>query len=99
LLEEVTGRRLRRYPIPGAIMRASGIVADVIKHVWDFQFPLSHEAMRIMTQWVPVETQSSNGAPSFAFRDPRVTLADTLRWLAAAGYLRPDRLGKLRSSG
>lgn len=96
LLEEVTGRKLRRYPVPGAVMRASGVVADVIKHVWDFQFPLSHEAMRIMTQWVPVETAPSGGIP-FTFRDPRVTLADTLRWLCAAGHVPADRLGKLRT--
>ena len=97
LLEEVTGRKLRRYPVPGAVMRASGVVADVIKHVWDFQFPLSHEAMRIMTQWVPVEAAPADGAMHFSFRDPRVTLADTLRWLCAAGHVPADRLGKLRT--
>jgi dihydroflavonol-4-reductase len=96
LLDEITGRRLRRYPVPGAIMRASGVVADLVKHVWDFQFPLSREAMRIMTQWAPVESVPAVGAPSFAFRDPRLTLGDTLRWLSAAGHLPANRLGKLR---
>ena len=96
LMEEITGRKLRRYPVPGAVMRASGVIADVVKHVWDFQFPLSHEAMRIMTQWVPVEVAQDESAMRFAFRDPRVTLGDTLRWLSAAGHLPADRLGKLR---
>jgi nucleoside-diphosphate-sugar epimerase len=95
LFEEITGRKLRRLPIPGAVMRASGVVADVVKHVWDFQFPLSHEAMRIMTQWVPVEATPPDDAPPFAFRDPRLTLGDTLRWLSAAGHLPADRLGRL----
>jgi nucleoside-diphosphate-sugar epimerase len=95
LLEEVTGRKLRRWPIPGSVMRASGVLADVVKHVWDFQFPLSHEAMRIMTQWVPVDGGEHGSSFDFAFRDPRDTLADTLRWFAAAGHLRADRLGKL----
>ena len=94
LLEEITGRKLRRFPIPGAILRASGVVADVVKHVWDFQFPLSHEAMRFMTQWVPVEATPADNL--FTFRDPRVTLSDTLRWLSAAGHLPADRLGQLR---
>jgi len=96
LMEEITGRKLRRYPVPGAVMSASGVIADVVKHVWDFQFPLSHEAMRIMTQWVPVEVAQDESAMRFAFRDPRVTLGDTLRWLSAAGHLPADRLGKLR---
>jgi hypothetical protein len=78
-------------------MRASGVLADVVKHVWDFQFPLSHEAMRIMTQWVPVDGREHDSGFDFVFRDPRDTLADTLRWFAAAGHLRADRLGKLRA--
>lgn len=97
LLEEVTGRKLRRYPVPGAVMRAFGVLADVVKHVWDFQFPLSHEAMRLMTQWIPVETALTEGVAPFAFRDPRQTLGDTLRWLSAAGHVPAERLGKLRT--
>jgi nucleoside-diphosphate-sugar epimerase len=97
LLEEVTGRTLRRYRVPGAVMRASGAVADVVKRVWDFQFPLSHEGMRLMTQWVPVEGAPAEGTAPFSFRDPRSTLADTLRWLSAAGHLPTDRLGLLSS--
>jgi dihydroflavonol-4-reductase len=96
LLEEITGRKLRRYAVPGAVMRASGALADLVKHVWDFQFPLSREAMRIMTQWVPIESAPGDGAPSFPFRDPRLTLSDTLRWLSAAGHLPAKRLGTLR---
>jgi nucleoside-diphosphate-sugar epimerase len=94
-LEEITGRKLRRWPVPGSVMRASGIVADVVKHVWDFQFPLSREGMRFMTQWIPVGHREPDSTVDFAFRDPRETLGDTLRWLAAAGHLRADRLGKL----
>jgi len=96
LFEEITGRKLRRIPIPGAVMRASGVVADVIKHVWDFRFPLSREAMRIMTQWVPIEAAPPNDVPPFTFRDPRETLSDMLRWLSAAGHLPAAQLGKLR---
>ena len=96
LLEEITGRKLRRIPVPGAVMRASGVIADIVKQVWDFQFPLSHEAMRLMTQWVPVEAAPGDEMAPFAFRDPRITLADTLRWYAAAGHVPADRLGLLR---
>jgi dihydroflavonol-4-reductase len=95
LLEEVTGRKLHRWPIPGAVMRVAGALADVVKHVWDFQFPLSLEAMRLMTQWVPVGGREHDSGFDFSFRDPRDTLADTLRWFVAAGHLRADRLGKL----
>jgi dihydroflavonol-4-reductase len=97
LLEEVTGRKLRRLPIPGAALRASGTIADVIKRVWDFQLPLSREAMLLMTQWVPIEAPLGEGALEFSFRDPRDTLRETLRWLAAAGHVHAERLGKLQT--
>jgi dihydroflavonol-4-reductase len=95
-IEEITGRKLRRLPIPGGVMRASGVVADLVKHVWDFEFPLSLEAMRLMTQWVPVAATRGAVDRDFAYRDPRETLADTMRWFAAAGHMRADLLGKLR---
>jgi nucleoside-diphosphate-sugar epimerase len=97
LLEEITGRTLRRLHVPGAVMRATGVVADLVKLVWDFQLPLSREGMGFMTQWVPVVDAPADGAAPFTFRDPRVTLRDTLRWLSDAGYLAADRLGRLRS--
>jgi nucleoside-diphosphate-sugar epimerase len=96
LIEELTGRKLRRLPIPGGVMRASGMVADVVKRVWDFQFPLSREGMCLMTQWVPVDSTRGATEPDFVYRDPRETLGDTMRWFAAAGHLRAELLGKLR---
>lgn len=95
-IEEITGRKLRRLPIPGGVMRASGVVADLVKHVWDFQFPLSREGMSLMTRWVPVDASRGAVDPDFVYRDPRQTLGDTMRWLASAGHLRADLLGKLR---
>jgi len=93
LMEDITERKLQRLPIPGAVLRAAGVVADVIKRVWDFPFPLTHEAARIMTQWPPLAVGDEMGG---SFRDPRETLRDTLLWLHAAGHLRVDALGALR---
>ena len=97
LLEEITGRKLRRLHIPGAVVRASGVVADLVKHVWDFDFPISAEAMRMVTQWVPVTPARGETSLGVIYRDPRETLRDTLRWMHAAGHLPAAKLGKLRN--
>jgi nucleoside-diphosphate-sugar epimerase len=94
LLDDITGRKLRRIPVPGAVLRALGVVADAVKRVWDFPFPLSQEAMRFMTQWTPVEAPTE-GTSWPAYRDPRVTLSDTLRWFCKAGHLPVEKLGRL----
>jgi dihydroflavonol-4-reductase len=98
LFEEITGKKLRRLPIPGAALRAVGVVADWIKWVWDFQFPLSREAMQIMTQWTPAREARQDAELGIVFRDPRETLRDTLLWLNATGTLPANRLGLLAGS-
>lgn len=98
LFEEITGKKLRRLPIPGSVMRAVGVVADWVKWVWDFQFPLSREAMQIMTQWTPVRGAHEDAELGIVFRDPRETLRDTLLWLNTTGTLPTNRLGLLGGS-
>jgi dihydroflavonol-4-reductase len=95
LFSEITGKKLLRLPIPGAVLRAAGALADVVKHVYDFQFPLSSEAMQIMTQWTPVHVSSTEGDLGFTCRDPRVTLRDLLLWFHSRGMLPASRLGRL----
>jgi hypothetical protein len=34
-------------------------------------------------------------ATGVGFRDPADSFADALRWLAAAGHLRPEQVGRL----
>ncbi|MHA7839670.1 MAG: NAD-dependent epimerase/dehydratase family protein, partial [bacterium] len=51
LLDEITGKRLWRFPIPGPLFRALGVVGDWIKHVYDFNFPLTRDAMEFATMW------------------------------------------------
>jgi dihydroflavonol-4-reductase len=98
LFEDITGKKLRRLPIPGAVLRAAGVVADWIKWVWDFQFPLSREAMQIMTRWTPAHGAREDADLGIVFRDPRETLRDTLLWLHATGTLPTKRLGLLAGS-
>ncbi len=95
LIDRLTGRRVRRVPLPGALLRAAGRAGDVAKRFARFDFPLTYEAMSFATRWPGADSRRLEDALGAGFRDPAETFADTLRWLAAAGHLEPRRVGRL----
>jgi nucleoside-diphosphate-sugar epimerase len=95
LAERLTGRRLRKLPLPGALLRAAGRVGDVAKRFAPFDFPLTHEAMLLATRWPGADGSATSAATGVRFRDPAESFADALRWLADAGHLRPEHVGRL----
>jgi nucleoside-diphosphate-sugar epimerase len=97
--EAITGRRFRRVPVPGAILRAAGAAADVVKRVWDFDLPLTREAAQIMTSWPPPGAPDDElRALGVTFRPLHETLGDTLAWMHTTGILAADRVGALARS-
>jgi len=99
LLCEVTGRRIPRVRTPGAVLRALGRVGDAVKRVVPFQFPLTYEAMTTATRWPGVDSEHTLRELGLAFRAPRETFADTLRWMHRAGHLSAGHVGRLASDG
>jgi nucleoside-diphosphate-sugar epimerase len=95
LIERLTGRTLRKLPLPGALLRAAGRLGDAVKRFAPFDFPLTHEAMTLATRWPGADGSAVTEATGVQFRDPADSFADTLRWLAAAGHLRPEQVGRL----
>jgi nucleoside-diphosphate-sugar epimerase len=95
LIDGLTGGRVRRVRLPGALMRAAGRVGDLVKRFAAFDFPLTHEAMTFATRWPGADSRRIEDALGACFRDPAETFADTLRWLAKAGHLEPRRIGRL----
>ena len=99
LLDDITGTRLRRFTIPGAPLRALGSLGDQIKKLWDFEFPLTRDAMEYATLWpgtAPDDTQQRLG---LSFRGAEQTLTDTVRWLHEAGHLSAKKVGRLAEDG
>jgi len=96
LLDELTGRRVNRFPLPGSLLRFSGRVGDAVKRVWDFDFPLTSEGMAFATQWPGADSSKTESELGFAFRDPRETYSDAIRWLHREGHLEDRHVGRLR---
>lgn len=95
LLDDITGRRVPRVPIPGAVMRALGSVGDIVKHVYDFNYPLTRDGMEYATQWPGVSGAETTKELGVEFRDARDTYVDTLRWMYQAGHLTARQVGRL----
>ena len=95
LMDDLTGRRVRRFTVPGPLLRTLGNLADVVKRVYPFDFPLSREAMALATQWPGVVTSPNVEALGVSFRDAHETYRDTIRWLYRAGHLSEAQAGKL----
>lgn len=95
LLDDLTGGRVRRLPLPGALLRAAGRGGDLAKRFLSFEFPLTHEAMTFATRWPGADSSQTLATLGVSFREPAQSLADALRWLAAAGHLPAARIGRL----
>lgn len=96
VLDEITGTRLLRFPMPGPAFRALGILGDWVKRwIYDFQFPLTRDAMEYATQWPGVRGEQTTRELGVEFRSARETYADTVRWMYDAGYLEKKHVGLL----
>jgi dihydroflavonol-4-reductase len=99
LLEQATGRELRKVRVPGSVLRGLGRVLDVVKRFRDVDLPITHEAMIFATQWPGADGSATTAATGIVDRPLEETLADTLRWLVATGRLRGEHVGKLALDG
>ena len=95
LMDRITGTRVRRFPVPGWLMRAAGSVGDVVKRVYDFNFPLTRDSMEFATQWPGAGAERTTQELGLVFRPVAETYCDTLRWMHRAGHLSAAKIGKL----
>jgi nucleoside-diphosphate-sugar epimerase len=95
LLDDLTGRRVRRVRVSGRLLRGLGSLGDLMKRVHPFDFPLSREAMEFATQWPGAVRSPSVDAMGIHFHEMRDTYIDTIGWLYRAGHLTAAQAGKL----
>ena len=95
LLDRLTGARLRRLVVPGWLMRAAGSVGDVVKRVYDFNFPLTRDSMEFATRWPGADATRTTRELGLVFQPIEETYRDTLRWMHRAGHLTAAQVGKL----
>jgi dihydroflavonol-4-reductase len=95
LIDRLTGLRLRRVAVPGAVMRAAGSVGDAVKRVFEFNFPLTRDSMEFATRWPGADASRTTRELGLAFRSAEASYRDTLRWMHRAGHLSARQVGRL----
>ena len=85
-------RRVRAHP---ALLRGAGWLANQVKKVLPFDFPLTFESMTFATRWTAADASATERDLGVRFRDLEETLADTYRWLWQAGHLTAEQVGRL----
>jgi nucleoside-diphosphate-sugar epimerase len=94
-VDRATGVRVRRVKMGGGLLRRAGRVADVVKRVWDFDFPVTGEGMIYATQFPGADGGRAADALGLVYRDPVETFTDALRWMHAAGHIPAKHVGRL----
>jgi dihydroflavonol-4-reductase len=95
VLEQLTGRRLPPLPILGVTARSLGRVFDALQPLLNSTLPLSHEAAVYATQWVEMDNRKAERELGLRFRPVEESLADSIRWLYAAGHINARLAGRL----
>ena len=95
ILEHLTGRKLLKLPLHGGLMRLAGKVCDRIGPWFNMEVPMTEEAMGYATKWVQMDNAKVERELDFQFRPLQQTMADTIRWLYAAGHITAEQAGKL----
>lgn len=94
-VDAATGVQVRRVRAAGPLVRFGGRVGDVIKHVWDFDFPLTKEGMAFATQFQGTDSPRAEERLGICYREPVETFGDSLAWMHRAGHIDARFVGRL----
>jgi nucleoside-diphosphate-sugar epimerase len=95
LLDKLTGRRTRKIPFSGAVMRAAGALADRLTPVFNWDLPLTKEGLTYATRWVKMDDSRIREELDFQFTPVEDTLVDSIRWLYREGHITAEQAGRL----
>lgn len=90
LLNQISGRKLRKIPMPRLLFQAIGRVVDFIVRFIRFQTPISYEAVVYTTEWVLVDDSKLHRELTIEIHSVRDTLRDTVLWLSKLGHIDRD---------
>ena len=94
-VDAATGAKVRRVRARPGLVRLGGRLCDVVKHVWDFDFPMTKEGMSFATQFQGTRSRRVQDELGIDYRDPVATFADALAWMHRAGHLDARFAGRL----
>lgn len=98
ICDEITGHHTRRVTVPPLLLRGVARMLDLAKKVIPFEYPLTHEASLMMTNFVPCDSSATLEQLDVTFRPTEETMADAIQWLYEQGQINAKQAGKLARS-
>jgi nucleoside-diphosphate-sugar epimerase len=97
ILSRLRGRKVRKIPIPGNLMRGVGKLVDWINAIRDqpIDAPITYEAMTYATHWVKMDSSKARVELGLEFTPLEQSLVDAIRSLVVAGHITPEQAGKI----
>jgi len=89
LLDKITGKKMRKLKLPGPILRQLGSAVDFAARFFPIETPLTREGVTYASKWVFVDDRKVRDELDLTYRSLESSLADTIIWLAKAGYIEP----------
>ena len=87
VLDNITGRKLRKLKIPGSVLRLLGSSVDLAARFFPIDTPLTLEGVTYASQWVFVDDRKVRAELGITYRPLEQSLADTISWLADSGNI------------
>lgn len=81
------GLKVRPVTVPGAVLRSIGTLTDWLRNFISIEFPISKEAMTIVTKLPPAESFKLLADIDMQFREPSETIRDAVNELIEKGEL------------
>ena len=98
LVSSVLGRRVLAAFSPGWTLRAIGRAGDAVQARLNVQLPFTAEGMATLVRTVPTDDGLTKKELDLDWRDPAITVADTIRWLCTSGHVSARQAGRLARS-
>jgi len=87
MLQQITGRRSQITAVPAGVTLAVGRVADLMQRLLPARLPFSYESIWIGALRPHCDDSRTISELGVTPRDLKVTLTDTVQWLADQGHL------------
>lgn len=93
VMRRLTGRRLATVTAPAPLVLGITAAGDVAQRVLPFRLPFNFGGPWVAVNGGPIDASAAEDQLGVRFRPLEGSIADTLRWLHAAGYLTDRQAG------
>jgi nucleoside-diphosphate-sugar epimerase len=87
VLDNVTGKKMLKVPLPRWVLRITGSLVDLIGKVHKLEIPITREAVTFATEWVYADDTKIRKELGITYRPLEDTMRDTIKWLATDKHI------------